>query len=267
MKRIYAIATTLIVCLSACQFKPAAKQDQNLKDTIETASGLKYFYLKRGDGRHIEKGAKVGTYLSLKVDDKVVWNTDELPDSLFTFVADYSRLIKGFTEMSLLLREGDEVVAILPSAIAYGTKGAGAIIPPNATLVYDHFKVVSVETPKTCLSDTLYAVFKADGMESMLNTYHQIVSGDEADQYHTDEEQLVRVWYQLTGDSLYQQAAHYAMKMGEAVNSPYLKLKGVESLEKSGKKAQALEIIKHLLTADPENEELAAKLEKLEAEL
>jgi len=44
-----------------------------------------------------------------------------------------------------LLREGDEIIAILPDSLAYGAKGAGDIIPPYSTLVYDQFKVVSVE--------------------------------------------------------------------------------------------------------------------------
>jgi FKBP-type peptidyl-prolyl cis-trans isomerase len=77
----------------------------------------------------------------------VVWNTNELPDSLFTFVVDSTRLIKGFTEVCRLLREGDEIVAILPDSLAYGAKGAGDVIPPHATPVYDVFKVVSVEAP------------------------------------------------------------------------------------------------------------------------
>ena len=135
------------VLFSACHYKTGQTSSSVLGDTIQTASGLKYLYLKRGDGPQVVPGAKVGTYLSLKVDDSVVWNTNELPDSLFTFIADSTRLIKGFTEVSLLLREGDEIIAILPDSLAYGAKGAGEVIPPFATLVYDQFKVVSVELP------------------------------------------------------------------------------------------------------------------------
>jgi FKBP-type peptidyl-prolyl cis-trans isomerase len=64
----------------------------------------------------------LATDLSLKVNGKVVWTSYEMPDSLFIFVAGYSRVIKGFAEVSLLLREGDEIVAILPDSIAYGAK-------------------------------------------------------------------------------------------------------------------------------------------------
>ncbi|MBR8537995.1 FKBP-type peptidyl-prolyl cis-trans isomerase [Carboxylicivirga sediminis] len=135
----------------SCQYGGTASSNKPANDTIQTASGLKYLYLKKGDGPKIVSGARVGTYLSLMVNDSVVWNTNELPDSLFTFIADSTRLIKGFTEVSMLLREGDEIIAILPDSLAYGAKGAGDIIPPNATLVYDQFKVMSVVLPDSTL--------------------------------------------------------------------------------------------------------------------
>jgi len=145
MRILLSIVLLAVLLISSCQYKGGNNQSVSLGDTIQTASGLKYLYLKKGDGPKVEPGCKVGTYLSLKVNDKVVWNTDESPDSLFTFIADSTRLIKGFTEVSLLLREGDEIIAILPDSLAYGAKGAGDIIPPYSTLVYDQFKVVSVE--------------------------------------------------------------------------------------------------------------------------
>jgi len=148
MKKILLIAISAIIGLASCQHRNTQSLKSELGDTIQTASGLKYLYLKKGNGPEIVPGAKVGTYLSLKVKDSVVWNTNELPDSLFTFVADSTRLIKGFTEVSLLLREGDEIIAVLPDSLAYGAKGAGDLIPPHSTLVYDQFKVVSVEIPE-----------------------------------------------------------------------------------------------------------------------
>ncbi len=147
MRKIILINFLLAVLFSSCMYKSGQTSTVTIGDTIQTASGLKYLYLKKGQGPHVVPGANVGTYLSLKVNDSVVWNTDELPDSLFIFVADSTRLIKGFTEVSLLLREGDEIVAILPDSLAYGAKGAGDVIPPFATLIYDQFKVVKVELP------------------------------------------------------------------------------------------------------------------------
>ena len=146
MKVLSFVLIAIVLTLSSCYFTNNVSNEVALGDTIQTASGLKYLYIKRGDGLKIERGCKVGTYLSLKVKDSVVWNTNELPDSLFSFIADSTKLIKGFTEVSLLLREGDEIVAILPDSLAYGAKGAEDVIPPHATLVYDVFKVVRVES-------------------------------------------------------------------------------------------------------------------------
>lgn len=265
MKCLFLIASTLVLSLNACQFKPNAQQlDGAQKDTIETASGLKYYFVKKGNGRKIEKGCNVSTYLSLQVKDSVVWNTNELPDSLFTFIADYTGLIKGFTEMSLLLREGDEVVAFLPHSIAYGEKGAGNVIPPYATLVYDQFKVVRVDAPKLFLTDTLYRVIKKDGINAVLSTYERIVSGPNAEQYHKDEEQVKRVWKKLNSDGLHGLASEYALKMGEVINSTKLKQKAIESFEKQGDIISAKETLHNLLKAEPENKALIDKLKELD---
>ncbi|MCU4173623.1 FKBP-type peptidyl-prolyl cis-trans isomerase [Carboxylicivirga sp. N1Y90] len=153
MKVTLMIAVCLSLFATSCQFKQGAEGSSDLGDTIQTASGLKYLYLKKGDGPKVVSGAKVGTLLSLKVGDSVVWNSFEEPDSLFSFTADSTRLIKGFTEVVSYLRQGDEIIAVLPDSLAYGAKGAGDVIPPYATLVYDQFKVVKVELPSTTNSE------------------------------------------------------------------------------------------------------------------
>ena len=148
MKSVYSILFLLIFLIS-CQDSSTNKKDKSATiDTIQTKSGLQYFYIKHGNGPKVESGDEVRTYLSLMVNDSVVWNSDTQPDSLYTFIADKSRVIRGFNEMAMLLREGDEVVAILPDSLAYGSRGAGNAIPPYATLVYDKFKIVKVVKPE-----------------------------------------------------------------------------------------------------------------------
>lgn len=147
MKVLVLVIVFISLLVTSCQFKQGAEGSSDLGDTIQTASGLKYLYLKKGDGPKIVSGAKVGTLLNLKVGDSVVWNSFEEPDSLFSFTADSTRLIRGFTEVVSYLRQGDEIIAVLPDSLAYGAKGAGDVIPPHATLVYDQFKVLKVELP------------------------------------------------------------------------------------------------------------------------
>ncbi|RKE04710.1 FKBP-type peptidyl-prolyl cis-trans isomerase [Marinifilum flexuosum] len=263
MRTIYSILFAALLMMSACNNKKSANKEIALGDTIQTSSGLKYFYLKKGEGRKVETGCKVGAYLSLQVDGKVVWNTNELPDSLFTYTADYSRLIKGFTEISMLLREGDEVVAILPDSLAYGSKGAGDVIPPNATLVYDQFKVIKVDAPKKFLSDLLYADMKEKSIEDAIATYQRVVEGEEAKQYHTDSEQVNRVWEMLTKENMHEKAANYAAKIGELAKDDRLKYRNVLSLESMEEYLTAKEQLEILLKSDPENKMMQEKMIEL----
>ena len=47
------------------------------------------------------------------------------------------RVIKGWDEGIMLLNVGTKARLIIPSELAYGSRGAGGVIPPNATLVFD----------------------------------------------------------------------------------------------------------------------------------
>ena len=46
-------------------------------------------------------------------------------------------MIEGWDEGILLLNEGDKARLVIPSDLAYGSQGAGGVIPPNAALVFD----------------------------------------------------------------------------------------------------------------------------------
>ena len=241
--------------LSSCMNNTSSKKNTSSKnDTITTSSGLKYWFLKKGKGPKIEKGSKVSTYLNLQVEGKTVWNTDEMPDSVFTFIADYTKLIKGFTEVCMKLSEGDEIIAILPSNIAYGSKGSGSYIPPNSTLVYDKFKVIKVEAPKLFLSDSLINIYKKSGIETMLKFYHNFKTKKEAEQYYTDEEQLLTLWYILSEEEKHKAAAEYAIKVGRLQKSIRLKLKALKSYNQLGEKAKALELITNLHKENPKDD-------------
>lgn len=263
MKAFFFLAIFAILTISSCTTKQKQSNEPVLGDTIQTESGLQYIFLKKGKGRKIETGCEIGTYLSLKVKDSVVWNTNELPDSLFTFVANYSRLIKGFTEVTMLLREGDEIIAILPDSLAYGAKGAGDVIPPHATLIYDQFRVIKVGEPKAFLSDTLLSVLNSKGIDECCSTYKEIISGADSIKYHTKSEQLLRVHYELSKKEEHQLAADFAYQMAEMTKDSYLMFKAALSNESLGKLENAKVILEKLLIEDPENKQVESKLKEL----
>lgn len=178
MKKLFTAALAVIILFSISACGP--------EGPIQTESGLQYTYNKKGDGRMVEKGSLVKTKLSLMVEDSVVWTSYQAPDSLFTFVVGYSGVIAGFEEMALLMREGDDVNVSIPDSLAYGATGAGGVIPPNATIVYDRYEMVSVSEPKEVMTDTLAVAYQSGGEEAVIALYDAIVEAGELNNYHME---------------------------------------------------------------------------------
>ena len=263
MRQIYLFTLLATIALSSCNGPKSNERKIVLGDTIRTASGLQYYYEKIGKGRKVEAGCDMATYLSLKVGDDVVWTSADQPDSLFTHIAGYTRLIKGFTEMSILLREGDEVIAILPDSLAYGAKGAGDIIPPYATLVYDKFKVVRVDKAKGIMADTLLKAIELGGEEAVMAKYRQITMTADSNKYHRGQDHLYRLWDKFNKDDEHKKAAEVAACFADATNDNKLWYKMVLSLESLGELKEARENLEILLDKEPENKEMAEKLVEL----
>ena len=270
MRLHYVSILIVILVSSSCSGNQEKEDVIVLGDTIQTASGLQYYYEKIGSGRKVEPFSKVRTYLSLMVNDSVIWNTDESPDSLFSFIADYTSLISGFSEVALLLREGDEIVAILPDSLAYGADGAGGgLIPPYATLVYDKFKVREVSEPRAILSDTLKHLLETEGLEVMADRHESITQTADSLNYHIDYDQFYSTINGLFQDEKYGLALdmsdYFATKTGEDGFRWYRVL----SYENLGRIELARDSLKALLKTDTAQSMSSAwrKLEELEQQL
>ena len=267
MRQIYLFTLFTILGLISCSAPKSSDKKIVLGDTIQTGSGLKYFYEKIGKGRKVEVGCELATYLSLQVDGKVVWNSSEMKDSSFTYIAGYSRLIKGFSEVSLLLREGDEIVAILPDSLAYGDKGAGDIIPPHSTLVYDKFVVKSVNEPKGIMADTLLKAIEIGGEKAVMEKYIQITTTADSAKYHAGQDHLYRMWDKLSKANQHKKAAEVAACFADATKDNKLWYKMVLSLENLGEIKEAKENLEILVGKEPLNKEMTNKLIELKDKL
>jgi hypothetical protein len=239
---------TLGTFLSAC-VNPKGERSVVVGDTITTESGLKYVFTKIGNGRSVETGSRVSTYLALSVEGKEVWNTNGPPDSSFVFIANKDRMIKGFTEVTMKLREGDEIVAILPAALAYGEKGSPPVIPPNATLVYTKYIMKKVNAPKASISDTLLLAYQSGGHEKMVATYQQIINSPDTAQYYYDKGQWRILWNLLTEADMHNEALQMIAYVN-TTNDSGMRWYRVRTYDKLEQYKLALDSLDALLASD-----------------
>lgn len=103
----------------------------------ETESGLRYKIIQKGDGRKAEKGQMVSVHYKGQLADGTVFDSSYKRNSPLDFQVGVGQVISGWDEGVCLLNVGDKARFVIPSDLAYGAAGAGGVIPPNATLVFD----------------------------------------------------------------------------------------------------------------------------------
>lgn len=109
--------------------------DNAKKEGVKTTgSGLQYRVVKAGAGKSPTPMDQVTVTYKGRLIDGTVFDQTE-PGQSATFPA--GALIPGWVEALQLMKEGDEWEIVIPSNLGYGEAGAGGVIPPNQTLVFD----------------------------------------------------------------------------------------------------------------------------------
>ena len=103
----------------------------------ETASGLRYQILQKGTGKQATKGAGVSVHYKGQLLDGTVFDSSYKRKEPIDFNVGIGQVIAGWDEGIQLLKVGDKARFVIPSNLAYGATGAGGVIPPNATLIFD----------------------------------------------------------------------------------------------------------------------------------
>jgi peptidylprolyl isomerase len=113
-----------------------------------TASGIRFTITKIGRGEKPVRGQKVAMHYTGKLmNGKVFDSSVQQKRPPLTFPVGVRRVIKGWDEMALDMRLGEKRVVTIPPALAYGARGAGGVIPPNATLIFEMELVGLLEKP------------------------------------------------------------------------------------------------------------------------
>ncbi len=138
MKAVSSLALVALVgcCLAQATGPRAAAQEKKEK-VVTTSSGLKYEDIKEGKGTAAKKGDTVAVHYTGWLKDGKKFDSSKDSGKPFSFQLGAGKVIKGWDEGVQGMKEGGVRKLIIPSQLAYGERGSGGVIPPNAELTFE----------------------------------------------------------------------------------------------------------------------------------
>src|SRR5215467_4246341 len=131
----------VVLALAILAAMPLERSDAATNQVIEMPNGLKYTDTKAGDGATAASGNKVSVHYTgwlynngakgAKFDSSVDRGQP------FQFTLGAHQVIAGWDEGVAGMKVGGKRTLIIPPELGYGARGAGGVIPPNATLMFD----------------------------------------------------------------------------------------------------------------------------------
>ena len=117
--------------------KMKVQEKQGDEKTVTTPSGLKYLDEVVGKGASPKSGQTVKVHYTGWLENGTKFDSSVDRGQPFEFVIGVGQVIKGWDEGVSSMKVGGKRKLIIPSQLGYGPRGAGAAIPPNATLIFD----------------------------------------------------------------------------------------------------------------------------------
>ena len=104
---------------------------------VTTASGLQYEDVVVGTGASPQPGQSVSVHYTGTLTNGTKFDSSRDRGQPFQFVIGVGKVIKGWDEGVMSMKVGGRRKLTIPAQLGYGARGAGNVIPPNATLVFD----------------------------------------------------------------------------------------------------------------------------------
>ena len=104
---------------------------------VTTSSGLQYIDLKVGTGATAQAGQTVSVHYTGWLENGKKFDSSVDRGQPFSFPLGAGRVIKGWDEGVQGMKVGGKRKVIIPSNLGYGARGAGGVILPNATLIFE----------------------------------------------------------------------------------------------------------------------------------
>jgi FKBP-type peptidyl-prolyl cis-trans isomerase len=122
--------------------RPIAKKTMSSPETnlssgaVKTPSGLIYLITKKGTGAAPKAGDTVSVHYTGTLTDGTPFDSSRERGEPIEFPLGQGRVIKGWDEGISKMHVGDQAILVIPPTLGYGQRGAGGVIPPDATLIF-----------------------------------------------------------------------------------------------------------------------------------
>ena len=136
-----AVAFSLVASARARAADPSQAEKEKTKKMTKTESGLQYLDVKEGTGEKPQTGQTCVVHYTgwLWENNAKGKKFDSSKDrgEKFSFPVGQGRVIKGWDEGVATMKVGGKRELVIPPELGYGSRGAGGVIPPNATLFFE----------------------------------------------------------------------------------------------------------------------------------
>jgi FKBP-type peptidyl-prolyl cis-trans isomerase len=133
--------------LDVLEGAPAAPAEVAPATYVETDSGLRYYDLRKGEGPAAETGQMVQVHYTGWLEDGTKFDSSLDRGEPFSFVLGSGQVIPGWDEGVAGMQVGGHRQLLIPPDLAYGADGAGEVIPPNSTLIFE-VELLEIQAPQ-----------------------------------------------------------------------------------------------------------------------
>jgi FKBP-type peptidyl-prolyl cis-trans isomerase len=113
-----------------------SQYDLSTDAEVTLPSGLKYTILETGEGPEAKAGQTVSVHYAGFLTNGKKFDASYDRGQFFDFPLGAGRVIKGWDEGVVGMKVGEKRKLVIPPELGYGARGAGGVIPPNATLIF-----------------------------------------------------------------------------------------------------------------------------------
>lgn len=134
------VAATFLICLGLGSFAPLAEAAH------DSGAEVKIEGVEAGQGPRAMPFSVVDVHYTGRLDDGKVFDSSVERGEPFRFTLGAGQVIPGWDLGIEGMKAGGKRILVIPPELAYGQRGAGSVIPPNATLTFE-VELVAVEPP------------------------------------------------------------------------------------------------------------------------